>query len=61
MDIICFYQTNDDFRVYLDKYCDKHNLTVTEAVKHQIVKEQAKYYKDVETENARNIEMLNRK
>lgn len=47
--IIDFYQTNDDFRVYLDKYCDKHNLTVAEASNHLIVKETAKYYKDQET------------
>lgn len=48
MDLITFYQTNDDFRVYLDKYCDKHNLTVSESVKHLIVKETAQYYKDIE-------------
>ena len=48
MDLITFYQTNDDFRVYLDKYCDKHGLTVEAAVKHLVVRCVAKEYKDIE-------------
>lgn len=36
------YASNCDFRVYVDKYVSKHNLTayisVTEALKHIIVK-----------------------
>lgn len=36
------YASNSDFRVYVDKYVSKHNLTayisVTEALKHILVK-----------------------
>ena len=48
MDIISFYQTNNDFRDFLNKYCDYHNITIEAASKHLIVKATAKYYKDKE-------------
>lgn len=55
MDLITFYQTNDDFRVYLDKYCDKHNLTVEEAVSQKLVRYVAGMYMNLERENANKI------
>ena len=48
MDLITFYQTNEDFREYLDKYCDKHNVSVETAVNHLVVRYVAKEYKDIE-------------
>ena len=48
MDLIDFYETNADFREYLDKYCTKHNLTIAEACTHLIVRITAKYYKEIE-------------
>lgn len=53
-EVIDFYQTNGFFYEYLNKYCDKHKLTVSDAVKHKIVIETAQYYKALEEEN-RNI------
>lgn len=32
------YETNKDFREYVDKYCAKHKVTVEEALTHDIVK-----------------------
>lgn len=48
MDYLEFYETNADFKEYLDKYCTKHNLTVAEACKHLIVRITANYYKEIE-------------
>jgi hypothetical protein len=31
------YNSNTDFKTYVDKYCTKHNLTVGQALKHRIV------------------------
>lgn len=55
MDLIDFYETNDDFRVYLDKYCDKHKLTVEEAVSQKLVRYVAGMYMNLERENANKI------
>lgn len=41
-----FYDTNSDFKDYVDKYCTKHQLTVEVALEHKLVKEVAKYYKE---------------
>ena len=40
-----FYETNQDFREYVDRYCAKHKITAEEAIEHQIVKEVGKAYK----------------
>lgn len=42
-----FYKTNKDFRVYVDKYCQKHKCTVEEALTHALVKEVEKAYKGI--------------
>lgn len=44
-----FYNTNKDFREYVDKYCRKHKCTVEEALTHVIVKEVEKLYRKIET------------
>ena len=38
------YNTNKDFRDYVDRYCRKHQISVEEAVMHEIVKEVGKMY-----------------
>jgi hypothetical protein len=32
------YETNMDFKTYVDRYCTKHNLTVEQALEHRIIK-----------------------
>lgn len=46
------YNSNADFRRYVDRYCKSYNLSVEEALKHVIVGEVAKEYAE-ETENDR--------
>lgn len=41
-----FYESNADFRQYVNKYCNTYNLSVEEALQHVIVKEVAKEYKE---------------
>ena len=41
-----FYNTNQDFRDYVDKHCRKHKCTVEEALTHAIVQEVEKMYKE---------------
>ena len=36
-----FYETNKDFKAYVDKYCTKHHLTVDEALEHKMVQSYA--------------------
>lgn len=37
MDYHSLYNTNADFKRYVDKYCAKHRLTVDEALEHLLV------------------------
>ena len=39
-----YYDTNSDFKRYVDRHCNEFNLTVEEALQHALVKETAKYY-----------------
>ena len=41
-----FYNTNTDFKNYIDKYCKKHKCTVEEALQHKLVKEVYEQYKE---------------
>lgn len=41
------YKYNKQFRDYVDKYCKTYNLTVEEALKHELVKQVCKYYTEV--------------
>lgn len=41
------YRYNPDFREYVDKYCKQYNLTVEEALRHEIVKQVYLYYAEV--------------
>lgn len=40
-----FYENNEDFRGYVDRYANKHNLTVDEALTHSLVREAYEYYR----------------
>lgn len=46
-----FYQTNSDFRGYVNRFCKTYNLTLEEALQHASVREAAKYYREKETED----------
>lgn len=41
-----FYDTNIDFRNYVNKYCNKHKLTVDEALTHSLVRAAYMYYRE---------------
>jgi hypothetical protein len=41
-----FYNTNLDFRQYVEKYCVEHKCTVEEALTHAMVKSAENYYKE---------------
>lgn len=41
------YQYNKRFRDYVDKYCKTYNVTVEEALKHEIVRQAYLYYTEV--------------
>ena len=40
------YETNQDFKRYVDKYCTTYKVTVEEALNHAIVREAEKMYKE---------------
>ena len=42
------YRHNSEFRVYVDKYCKMHDITVEEALEHEIVKSVASKYSEKE-------------
>lgn len=39
-----FYESNTDFHIFVDKYCDYYKVTVDAALQHRIVKYTAEYY-----------------
>lgn len=41
-----FYNTNQDFREYVERYCRKHKCTVEEALTHAIVRAVEEEYKE---------------
>lgn len=46
-----FYESNSDFRDYVEKYRKKHDLTVDEALQHASVREAENYYREKEIED----------
>ncbi len=40
------YAINEDFRSHVDKYCNKHKISVPEALKHKTVQHVREYYKE---------------
>lgn len=46
--MLIFYDTNEDFRDYVDKYRVKHGIEMPQdAMKQSIVKDAYKYYLDI--------------
>ena len=43
MDYMELYNTNEDFREYVDKYKRSRKLSLEEALEHELVKQYAKY------------------
>ena len=43
-----FYNHNEDFKRYVDRYCKQYGLTVDEALEHEIVKSVAEQYREKE-------------
>ena len=41
-----FYNTNQDFREYVERYCWKHKCTVEEALTHAIVRAVEEDYRE---------------
>lgn len=41
-----FYNTNQDFKNYVDRYCNTYKVTVEEALSHALVQEVEKMYKE---------------
>lgn len=38
---------NDDFELYLDKYCKKHGITPEEAKTHKMIRDVEAYYREL--------------
>lgn len=43
-----FYNSNDDFKRYVDSYCKTYGMTVDEALEHELVKQVAAQYREEE-------------
>ena len=43
-----FYNHNEDFKMYVDRYCNQYGLTVEEALEHELVKQVAAQYREKE-------------
>ena len=41
------YRHNSEFRVYVDKYCKMHDITVEESLRHELVRQVYLYYTEV--------------
>ena len=43
-----FYNHNEDFKMYVDRYCNQYGLTVEEALEHELVKQVVAQYREKE-------------
>lgn len=41
------YDENADFKAYVDKYCIKHQIPVSEAIEHYLVQEAGRMYDEI--------------
>ena len=46
------YETNDDFRSYVDRMCDEHHLTLEQALSTKMAASYAEYLLEREKEKA---------
>ena len=47
-----YYNTNEDFKEYVKRYCDKQKCTVEEALSHKVVEDVCEHYKETERWNS---------
>lgn len=45
---VWMYARNDNFRKYVNKYCNKHGYSLNEALSHQMINDVAHYYHNKE-------------
>lgn len=43
-----FYNRNDDFKRYVDRYCKQYGFSIEEAIEHELVKHVAEQYREKE-------------
>lgn len=41
-----FYNHNEDFKMYVDRYCKQYGLKVDDALEHELVKQVAEQYRE---------------
>lgn len=46
IDFDTLYAKNPEFKEYVDKYCVKHNCSVTEALRHYLIRVVGMQYKE---------------
>ena len=46
IDYTAMYADNEDFKRYVDRYCVKHRISVTEALQHYLVQMAGRQYKE---------------
>ena len=57
--MIIFYNSNKDFKTYVDKYCKKHGISVETALTHRLIKEVAEQYgKKVDSLRIKNFKKI---
>ena len=48
--MIEFYNSNADFKLYVDRHCKQYGVVVVEALKHEIVRQVYLHYLEVQNE-----------
>lgn len=48
IDYTALYEQNADFKRYVDRYCVKHRISVSEALQHYLVQMVGRQYKEQE-------------
>lgn len=46
IDYTAMYAENEDFKRYVDRYCTKHRISVSEALQHYLVQIVGRMYKE---------------
>ena len=46
IDYTALYAENEDFKLYVDRYCTKHRISVAEALHHYLVQMAGRQYKE---------------
>ena len=46
IDYATLYTENEDFKLYVDRYCTKHRISVAEALRHYLVQMAGRMYKE---------------